>query len=278
MVRVVKCAVAIVMAVSLGRAAIAEEFSCSEPKSKTVQSRIIGGKPSKVSEWPFIVALFGADSDPFCGGSLVNDQWVLTAAHCVDPVIKAGKAGTLNIRRAAADGAASGNRVAVSRAFVFPDYSTPSGGSDVALLKLAQKVSLPTSELPIMASQNTEAAFAFPKACASTAGWGATQSSGGMSKILRNVDVPVLSDDDCKQMRGAIADPRTHVCAGYAQGSKDSCQGDSGGPLMVRAGPTNFLLIGVVSFGAGCAEPNAPGYYSRVSTYREWVIKTIESN
>lgn len=255
--------------------AVAEEFSCAAPVTKAFQSRIVGGKPASPPDWPFIVALFSNEIGPFCGGSIISDRWILTAAHCVSGTFDVS---TLNIRRPRPDGTPAGERAKVIKTLVHPDYVDAPLGSDVALLKLDHPLAIQTSQFAITATKTTEKSFGFAGVCAATGGWGATRQGGNVSKILRDVDVPIISDEDCRAMQGSRYNAATHICAGYKQGSKDSCQGDSGGPIIVRAGPTGFLLVGVVSFGNGCAQPDAPGFYSRVSTYRDWVFKTIDEN
>ncbi len=151
--------------------------------------------------------------------------------------------------------------------------------NDIALIKLNRPLAIATSQLAFPANDRLERIFGFPGVCAATAGWGATGPSEASSKTLRNVDIPIISPDECRGMLAGDFDDRVHMCAGYEQGSKDSCQGDSGGPLVVQeAGVTGFLLVGVVSFGKGCAMPRAPGIYARVSKYKDWIERIIKSN
>lgn len=258
----------------------ADEFNCSTPVTKVIESRIVGGKAASPPDWPFIVAMFSTENGPppFCGGSLISEQWVLTAAHCVYHMFSEN---SLDVRRAKPDGTPAGERAHVTKVLIHPDYvhmPDHSEVNDVALLKLDRPIGVETSQLAIAASKTTEHSFGFANVCASTGGWGTTKAGGDVSKILRDVDVPIISEEDCRSMQGASYNPSAHICAGYKQGSKDGCQGDSGGPLVVHAGLTGFLLVGVVSFGKGCGQPNAPGIYSRVSTYRDWIVKTIGEN
>lgn len=110
------------------------------------------------------------------------------------------------------------------------------------------------------------------------AGWGTVASNGPPSTALRQVQVPVVDNEECKydyrNIQTAVIDDRV-LCAGLAQGGKDSCQGDSGGPLMIPQGLT-FYLIGVVSYGKKCAEPGFPGVYTRVSNYLDWIAQTTK--
>ncbi|CAF4037989.1 unnamed protein product, partial [Rotaria magnacalcarata] len=109
-------------------------------------------------------------------------------------------------------------------------------------------------------------------------GWGTTQFGGKVSPTLLQVSVPITNNQGCKQVLSA---PAKQICAGYDQGGKDSCQGDSGGPLVVEIGQGIFELIGLVSFGIGCAKAMKPGVYTRVAGYIDWindVLKSTSSN
>jgi secreted trypsin-like serine protease len=266
---------AVTVALLGGTQALAEEFACIAPATKSTVYRIVGGKAANPRDWPFIVGLFVNDTGPFCGGSLISPQWVLTASHCISAVSE--RQNQLNVRRVGSDLRASGDRTRVIKAITHPNYKNPESGSDVALLKLERPIN--TNGYAILASAQTEGTFGQPSTCVRTAGWGATREGGNVSRTLQEVDVPIVSNQNCRQMKGSEFNPDAHLCAGYPQGSMDSCQGDSGGPLVVPdAAPTGFLLIGVVSFGDGCARPRSPGVYSRVSTYRDWIFSTIDAN
>lgn len=119
------------------------------------------------------------------------------------------------------------------------------------------------------------------------AGWGNTAEDGTASEILQHVQVPIIETSKCERNYRRIDkfdlqfDDRV-LCAGFDAGKKDSCDGDSGGPLMLPIySPTNgefpFYQLGVVSYGIGCAVPNVPGVYTNVSTYIDWIEKTLHT-
>lgn len=263
------------MAALADGAAAQQQFECSEPQTGGRQFRIVGGKKAHPGDWPFIVGISVAGSSrPFCGGSLVNKRWVLTAAHCV----RNRPASSLVITRVKADGTAKGDVANVTSVTPHPSFNgQTAAGFDVALLRLDREFSIGASEVAYIANAATQNQFGRPGSCAMAAGWGATERSAGSNELLA-VEVPLLGGDQCRGMLGTRITEAAHLCAGYKQGTKDSCQGDSGGPLIVRAGPSGYLLVGVVSFGEGCAAPNKPGVYARVATYRDWIFKTIEAN
>jgi trypsin len=108
-----------------------------------------------------------------------------------------------------------------------------------------------------------------------TAGWGSLYEGGGAAPVLMKVEVPIQSDEKCQAAYpGDITD--TMICAGLDEGGKDSCQGDSGGPLLVQMEDGTPLLVGVVSWGYGCARPQRFGVYSKVSQVFQWIADTIQ--
>lgn len=254
----------------------AADFYCEEPSSGKGTYRIVGGTDARVDDWPFIVAAEGAGY--LCGGSVISHYWVLTAAHCE----AAMEPGVARVRLAGRGGQMDGATAEIEAFIPHPNYRVTTNPehyyNDIALVKLRAPLPVPKTDFAILANRKTERGFAKAKVCAATAGWGALGTGQVGPSRLQNVEVPVLSHSDCAQGYGPGLRNDPHLCAGYLPGGRDSCQGDSGGPLIVREGPTGYLQIGVVSYGYGCAEPNLPGVYARVSSYRDWIFKTIADN
>lgn len=237
---------------------------------------IIGGEDAPVGAWPWMVALVYADNTnaeqgQFCGGSLIQAGWVLTAAHCtyelggrprdaaeIDIVI--GRH-LLN--------AGGGTRVHVQQIIRHDGYTESSFNNDLALLKLVT----PVNDIPIAlltSAQHTLESHGRP---AMVIGWGVTEQ-GSASDLLRQVAVPLVDLRTCRQSYGIFNEKISDnmICAGSKSGGIDSCQGDSGGPLMVLDETTDqWVQVGIVSWGDGCAEPNYYGVYTRVSTYSTWI-------
>jgi trypsin len=231
------------------------------PQDFTTQE-IVGGTVAAAGEYPFIVSLQSTSGSHFCGGTLVNGNTVVTAAHC-----SVGQsAGSVQIRAGTLTRNAGGTVARVSRIVVHPSYSASTYSNDVAVWKLS--TTIPTSSTISYASLAASGSDPAAGSAASVAGWGTTSSGGSSLPVeLRRVDVPIISRSACQSQYGTSAITSTMVCAGLNTGGKDSCQGDSGGPLV----NASKQLIGIVSWGNGCALANYAGVYARVGALRTWI-------
>ena len=253
-----------------------QTFHCKTTEGRA-QARIVGGHGAEITDWPWQVLVKGTASNgkiaSICGGSIISPRWILTAAHCLFD-----REGTLlteyGVRYSVVHGKnrpLSDKGVRADRLIPHQGYDPDKMENDIALIRLVGDI--PGSRPIPLSSARLDNIFARPETCATVVGWGRTaaRAQGGVSDTLRQADVPILKNSDC-----AVAYPgnvtNSNVCAGYSQGSVDSCQGDSGGPLMVRHGDSSrYVQIGVVSWGKGCAKPDFPGVYTRVSSYIDWI-------
>ncbi|XP_076171824.1 trypsin-1-like [Ptiloglossa arizonensis] len=235
------------------------------------ESRIVGGQTTHVNEFPWMARLSYLTKF-YCGGTLINDRYVLTAAHCVKgPVFRFMwfmiKVTFGEHDRCVEKGSESRYVVRV----LMGDFSFLNFDNDIALLRLNERVPLSDTIRPICLPSVRDNQYIGTKAIAS--GWGTLHEDGKPSCLLQEVEVPVMSLQDC---RNTSYSPRmisdNMMCAGYAHGKKDSCQGDSGGPLIAEREDKKYELIGVVSWGNGCARPGYPGVYTRVTRYIDWIV------
>ncbi|XP_026333569.1 trypsin-1-like [Hyposmocoma kahamanoa] len=243
--------------------------------------RIVGGYETKVLEFPWMTVLL-YNGRFYCGGSLLNDLYVLTAAHCTSGFRKE----RMTVRFLEHDRSAANETKTIERkveAIIRHSRYSPSNyDNDIALLKLDKRVDLSTALKRTSDGQTEEDAGPRPVCLPSpglsysnysgvVTGWGTTEEGGSVSNTLQEVYVPIISNEDCRKTvyKQRITD--NMLCAGEPEGGRDACQGDSGGPLHVMNSNAQFQEVGVVSWGEGCARPNAPGVFTRVNRYLSWI-------
>ncbi|KAF1852222.1 trypsin-domain-containing protein [Cucurbitaria berberidis CBS 394.84] len=216
---------------------------------------IVGGEAASAGQFPFIVSI-QRNGRHFCGGSLLNANTVLTAAHCAVGQAVAG----LSVRAGSLNRASGGTVSAASAVRVNSGYVASTYDGDVAIIKLATPI--PTSSTITYATLAAAGSDPASGTLTSVAGWGTLSSGGSTSPtLLQKVDVPVVSRATCQSNYPTRTITTNMWCAGLAQGGKDSCQGDSGGPIVVAS---TRVLAGIVSWGEGCAAAGKPGVYTRV--------------
>ena len=246
-------------------------------RSVAPQARIVGGWKAEITQWPWQVKVFmhTALGVGHCGGSLISPNWVLTAAHCVEPRDNSHNpvpVERFTVRVGSSYSSDGGRIVDVERAIAHPGYSPSGHHHDIALLKLSESVPVTPEVRPIqLASERLTRVFAGPDACAVVTGWGRIQFDHRTgSEELRAVGLPIVSNEQCRAVFSDIIDAQ--ICAGYRDGGRDSCHGDSGGPLVVGGGPAAWQQVGIVSYGVlECGKSGSPGVYTRVASYIDWI-------
>jgi secreted trypsin-like serine protease len=236
--------------------------------------RIVGGvEVSPKFRYPFMVTLFDFGS-LFCGGILVNPTTVITAAHCSQRKPSKDLEVFGHRHNLASDVQSENGLVfSVDKIIPHPQYSSNNFANDVAIWK----VTLKSGSLSVLGKYQVNldnGAASKPGALLYIAGWGTTSSGGDISDVLLETVVPVSTPENCKR-----AYPNVHptsICAGFQEGGKDTCQGDSGGPMFTQNGNGVITLVGITSYGNGCALKDFPGVYTRVSA--ESVTSFIKAN
>ncbi|MGR9425818.1 trypsin-like serine protease [Rhizobium leguminosarum] len=262
--------------------------------------RVIGGQAAKKGEWPWQVKILAPDPEQrgrfggHCGGSLIAPRWILTAAHCVtsgrsgkqdlfarDLLIVEGKS---KIDKVIAVDGPDKPGLAVEDVIIHEDFDRKVFANDIALIKLGEPAKSKPAILASASDDEVEAA-GHP---AVVTGWGYTKADHGwddkyLPTELQEVELPIVPREDCRaayrdsSMRMNPIDER-NVCAGYAEGGKDACQGDSGGPLVAQRPDKRWIQLGIVSWGAGCAEAEHYGVYTRVAAFRDWIAAKTDGD
>jgi len=265
------------------------EFKAKEPK-------IVGGTKAAFGAWPSMVALLKVDTikkveagtarypnghivpkshanyqAQFCGASLIDKNWVLTAAHCLVDKGVTTKVKDVNVLVGASDLIGGGTRKSIKQIIVHPDFVESTGNNDIALLELDTKTNVSPIKVTDRDVPNGTSAMVI--------GWGAlTKNSTSFPSELYEVDLPLVDRQVCEALYGKTEFTDNMLCAGYTQGGKDTCQGDSGGPLMANINGY-YQQIGITSWGISCAEPGLYGAYTRLSKYKSWISsKTKDSS
>uniref|UniRef100_A0A670K5T7 Peptidase S1 domain-containing protein n=1 Tax=Podarcis muralis TaxID=64176 RepID=A0A670K5T7_PODMU len=245
--------------------------------------RIMGGEPAPSDglSWPWQVSILYRDQ-PICGGALIAEKWVLSAAHCF-PKEKEKESQTTHsdvVLGAYQLLNTSSNTVTsdIQQIILHPTYDSDSSRGDIALVELKSPVSFTKYILPICLPE-TSAKFSMEESCYVT-GWGDIKPGVELPPplTLQEVKVPLIDREKCNSLFNATQhEPQLHnpvgpgmICAGYQEGGKDSCQGDSGGPLACPC-DGHWVLAGVVSWGIGCGRPGLPGVYSSTPFYATWI-------
>jgi secreted trypsin-like serine protease len=244
---------------------------------------IVGGEEAAPGAWPWAAAIViaceaNAHNGEYCTGSLIQAQWVLTAAHCTfDDKGAPYPPGVFDVVLGRHQlSTTSGERIHVVQIIRHPQYSPNSLDWDVALFKLAT----PSGAVTIALIDPNKPDSAAPDTLATVIGWGVTQAHAEeASDVLRQVSLPLVSYRSCTYAYGIFANvitPRM-LCGGFAQGDKSACYGDSGGPVMTFDTQRNrWIQVGVVSWGSNsCSGPNQYNVYSRLSEFATWIIQQI---
>uniref|UniRef100_A0A8D2DWK8 Coagulation factor IX n=1 Tax=Sciurus vulgaris TaxID=55149 RepID=A0A8D2DWK8_SCIVU len=230
-------------------------------------SRVVGGENAKPGQFPWQVLLNGK-IDAFCGGSIINEKWVVTAAHCIEPGVKIEVvAGEYNIE----EKEDTEQKRNVIRIIPHHNYNATINkyNHDIALLELDKPLILNSYVTPICIANREYTNIFLKFGSGYVSGWGRIFNRGRSASILQYLRVPLVDRATClRSTKFTIYN--NMFCAGFHDGGRDSCQGDSGGPHVTEVEGTNFLT-GIISWGEECAMKGKYGIYTKVSRYVNWI-------
>lgn len=243
-----------------------------------------------------------------CGGTIINSEHILTAAHCVargdgttvpsEQLMVMIGSHNLALANSTNNNRLSDNKnhllIPVQQVIKHASYTNVYMQNDIALLKLSLMLKLDSPKLTNetnLANHTNDYQFDLQPICLPTTqmdrnnfdgwnstiiGWGHQSEGGSISKTLREVQIPIISNEQCAKAYDEKRIRNEQICAHY-NGGRDSCQGDSGGPLIIHNQSNGRVYqLGIVSWGRGCARSKYPGVYTRVSKYVHWIIKQIQ--
>jgi len=294
-----------------------DEFisSLSEKEVDTLK-RVIGGETIARGEWPWLVLLHGdiptrtfwgvtiSSADVYCGGSLLNDRWVLSAAHCFvsdslgskakEPRYWEAKMGDVDLEMGIIDSifnwfddkfdddALLEWEIDATKIIIHPSYNPDQKWlNDIALVKLEEDVPSGSVEQPhvqavTLPDPETELSWPADGTECVMKGWGCTQAGGGVSDYAMAIEIPKVNDASCGSMWGISTDSR--ICAGHNLQTIGICPGDSGGPLVAPRDDGTWVQIGIASFTSASRPGQYPGVFTRVAYYEPWIRETIQQH
>ncbi|XKL65704.1 hypothetical protein PGB90_009124 [Kerria lacca] len=243
--------------------------------------RIVGGEKATFGEWPWQISLRQWRTSTYlhkCGAALFNENWAVTAAHCVENVPPSDlllRLGEHDLSMEEEPYGYQERRVQIVASH--PQFDPRTFEYDLALLRFYEPVKFQPNIIPVCVPEDDTN---FVGSQAYVTGWGRLYEDGPLPSVLQQVSVPVINNSVCESMYQAAGYiehiPNIFICAGWRKGGFDSCEGDSGGPMVIQRPDKRWLLAGIISWGIGCAEPNQPGVYTRISEFRDWINQILQ--
>ncbi|XP_051959039.1 serine protease 33-like [Xyrauchen texanus] len=265
------CWIAFLVLIGLWMVAAQE---CGRPQ---MFNRIVGGSSAADGAWPWQVDIQTESQGHICGGSVISENWVLSAAHCF-PNPNDVSSYIIYVGRQQLHGWNPDETIHRVRQVVVPTgYTDPQLGQDIALVELASPVTW-TERIQPICLPTASSQFSSDMKCMIT-GWGDIRDGVALQGFgpLQEVQVPIIDSKTCQDM--FLINPTENIdirfdmmCAGFQEGGKDSCQGDSGGPLVCQVSDGTWVQAGIVSFGLGCAKANRPGVYAKTSSFTSFIL------
>ncbi|XP_064100996.1 clotting factor G beta subunit-like isoform X2 [Macrobrachium nipponense] len=245
------------------------------------KTRVIGGKEIPIPNmYPWLVGIRKSSKRRYeCGGTIINSRYVVTAAHCVRQGRKVISPKKLligvadhNYKSKEDDIKGVTKQVKIARITVHPKYRDALPGFDIALIRLTKELVFASEIAPACLPTGNRN---YSNQNGIALGWGAVNNETfALSTVAREVTLPILPPN-CNGIKvSSVKITKMMLCAG-GKGGKDTCSGDSGGPLMVKE-EGRFTLVGITSFGSGCAKEGLPAVYTRMSEYQNWIMRNTQ--
>ncbi|XP_064480482.1 chymotrypsin B-like [Ornithodoros turicata] len=233
--------------------------------------RIVGGADALPHEFPWQVSVDLVNMH-YCGGTIWNENWIVTAGHCADYVFFVYK--VLVGKHVLSRVETLEQRRFVSEVVVHPKYSEDTVDYDIALMKLSSPLTFSRHVGPVCAPQANDD---FTNQTCTATGWGLTTPDGAEANILQKVDLRVWNQRECIEVYKDVNNVTERMmCAGYKAGGSGPCQGDSGGPLVCQRKDGRWALAGITSWGKVCGAANEPAVFTRVASLLEWIKSVTE--
>ncbi|XP_074846784.1 coagulation factor X [Carettochelys insculpta] len=235
------------------------------------QVRIVGGEDCWPGECPWQALLLNEDMEGFCGGTILNQFYILTAAHCINQskIIRVVLGEVDREKEENSEAIYSVEKVFVHGKFVLATYDY-----DIALIKLKEPIKFSRYIIPAcLPDVDFANDILMNQKSGRVSGFGRLFENGRLSTKLKVLEVPYIDRNSCK-LSSSFRITENMFCAGYGNVSKDACQGDSGGPHVTKYKDTYFVT-GIVSWGEGCARKGKYGVYTKVSKLTGWLMKRL---
>lgn len=256
---------------------ISGSTQCGKPAITPVSGRIVGGHEARPGSWPWM-AMLVENGKQVCGGSIMNENYILTASHCFedgsnDPARWRVYVGKHHVTKVDP----SQTMYHVQNIIMHENYDNQTLKNDIALLRLVEPIQFTTYVSPVCIPPSRSRVVPVGGVCYSL-GWGDTMGTGSRY-VLNQVPLPIISQYWCSRQDwyGSEFIHGLTFCAGYYGGMYDACTGDSGGPYVCKVGDT-WYQQGVISWGYECAKPRWPGIYTDVSKYGSWIRSNMASS
>lgn len=232
--------------------------------------RIIGGQNALKGKWPWQVVILDKYKTPYCGGTILSPEWILTAAHCVRRRRRLRiRAGELDLAKEEG----TEQEIGVAEIYIHPAYDIHTVNNDIALLRLHRFLIFNRRIRPICLPMQGEELMLHSRV--TIVGWGKRKNTAIYgSDLLQQAEVPIVDLDECRNVYKDYYISDNMMCAGFRRGGVDSCEGDSGGPLLFKK-EGKWEIHGVTSFGEGCGRRGKYGIYAKVANFVKWIKKTM---